>query len=437
MEHGATHQRRTNRICLALLLGGLALVTTAGSVRAATVVVTNTNDSGPGSLRQAVMDAGSGDTILFHASLAGDTITLATSLVIDENLTVDGSSLTPHIQITGGGSVCDPGGSVCAINIEAGTVVDLYAIDVVNATGSGIFNHGTLSVFNSVISGNSSYYGGGICNFGNDVEIYSSTLTGNSAEFGGGIFGSYLTIEESTFSGNTANLDGGAIFTNGPASFVDNTLNENIADRYGGGLYSSGGSVTISRSTFVGNQAEDGGGAYFAAGTPTVSNSTFYDNTAFERVGGFGGGVSNSGNLTLSNSTFSENYASFFGGAVSNSNLISMSNCILADSTSGGDCYNSGTISLNFHNLIEDGSCSPGYTGDPSLGPLAENGGHTETMALLPGSLAIDAGHDFLCEPADQRGWSRPIDGNHDGTPHCDLGAYEATIDLYLPSVAR
>ena len=69
--------------------------------------------------------------------------------------------------------------------------------------------------------------------------------------------------------------------------------------------------------------------------------------------------------------------------------------------------------------------------GDPLLGPLADNGGKTLTHGLLPGSMAIDAGHKAGCPEKDQRGYSRPADGDEDGTAECDIGAFELRHFLY------
>src|SRR5262249_50093320 len=105
---------------------------------------------------------------------------------------------------------------------------------------------------------------------------------------------------------------------------------------------------------------------------------------------------------------------------------LNFANTILANS-SAADCdNNSGTIGMNISNLVEDGSCSPALSGDPGLDSLDDNGGPTQTVALLPGSAAIDAGDDTTCGTApvnnsDQRGTTRPIGA------HCDIGSYEYT----------
>jgi hypothetical protein len=120
------------------------------------------------------------------------------------------------------------------------------------------------------------------------------------------------------------------------------------------------------------------------------------------------------------------------GGLHVDSHVTNLVNTIIANSTSGGDC--SGTLATNTNNLIEDGSCSPMLSGDPNLGPLADNGGPTQTFALLANSPAIDAGHDNTCDDnpgpnnLDQRGVTRP------NGAHCDIGSYEY-VDISAPTV--
>ena len=152
-------------------------------------------------------------------------------------------------------------------------------------------------------------------------------------------------------------------------------------------------------STFYGNSANYGGGISNTS-TLTISNSTFSGNSADIS----GGGVYNeSDTLTVINGTFSGNGATTSGGGIYNhaGATLNYANTILANSTAGGDCWNEGTVFTNSHNLVMDGpSCSAGLTGDPKLGTLTDNGGPTQTMELLTGSPALDAGDDGICAAA-------------------------------------
>jgi len=185
----------------------------------------------------------------------------------------------------------------------------------------------------------------------------------------------------------------------------------------GGGIYNYSGTLTVTNSTFSDNSATYGGGIY-NEGTLTVTNSTFSGNSAT-----YGGGIYNQGTLTVTNSTFSGNAATTYGGGIYNQGTLNYANTIIANST-GGDCNNSATIGTNTNNLVEDGTCSPTLSGDPMLGALANNGGSTQTFALLSGSPAIDAGNNTVCAASpvsglDQRGVTRPQGAA------CDIGSYE------------
>lgn len=230
-------------------------------------------------------------------------------------------------------------------------------------------------------------YGGGIANNGGTVTVTNSTLTNNSAGVGGGICnnGGTVTVTNSTFANNYSN------------AYHD----------WGGGIYNYSGTLTIANSTFANNYAYFGGSGIFnEGGALTITNSTFANNSGL-----FGGGILNySGALTVTNSTFANNR--------------------------GGDCLNSGMIGTEKNNLIRDtGANACGLTNgihgdiiglDPKLGALANNGGPTQTMALLHGSPAIDKGDNATCAASlvngvDQRGYPRfPA-----GDPICDIGAYE------------
>jgi hypothetical protein len=114
-------------------------------------------------------------------------------------------------------------------------------------------------------------------------------------------------------------------------------------------------------------------------------------------------------------------------GGVAVRGTLHYTNTLIANNPKGGDCIvgGSGVIGANAHNLVEDGGCSAALSGDPSIDNLADNGGHTETRALLPGSLALDAVPADVCPlSTDQRGYTRPVAQTSPDTP-CDVGAFE------------
>jgi len=247
--------------------------------------------------------------------------------------------------------------------------------------GGGIFNSGTLTVTKSVISENLGEYGGGIDNEGT------------------------LTVINSTISGNTGLFEGGGI------------------RNFKGGTFT----LTVINSTFLGNTASLGGGI-FSDGTANVANSTFSGNTASN----WGGGISAENTFFVINSTFLGNTAAFGGGGINNANeggtvLVVLRNTIVANNSGencGGPIFNGG------NNLDSGTTCGFGFINlsmsntDPMLGPLADNGGPTQTMKLLAGSPAIDMGDADTCRVSpvngvDQRGMIRPQGF------FCDVGAYE------------
>jgi hypothetical protein len=130
------------------------------------------------------------------------------------------------------------------------------------------------------------------------------------------------------------------------------------------------------------------------------------------------------------NSTLAGNTASASGGGIFNSATLNYSNTIIADSVGGGDCVSTGSIGTNTNNLVEDSSCAASLAGDPKLGTLGNYGGKTVAFPILWDSPALDAGSNAVCAASpvnnlDQRGEPRPFDGNHDGTPTCDIGSFE------------
>jgi hypothetical protein len=378
-------------------------------------VVTNNANDGDGSLRQAITDISPGGIITFNTDLSGETITLSSQLVIDKNLTIDGSSLAVPIAISGNDNVrvflIGPLGEI--------TLDSLKIINGNMLSGGGIYNQGELTIINSTLSGN------------------------NATEDGGGIYNhAELTIINSTLSGNNVQSCGGGILNTpfGTLIVTNNTLSGNNATESGGGIYNMG-SLNMSKCTLSDNTSVFGGGIYNHEVSPylAMDNSTLSGNEAEEK----GGGIDNWGNLYIFNTTLSGNVAADAGG-IHNRDDLQFVNTIIAGST-GGDCVNNHIIdTISTHNLVQDGSCQvddlSNINGDPKLGPLEDNGGPTWTHALLPGSPAIDSGVGGG-PTIDQRGVTRPKDGNDDGVSVCDIGAFEfdPAIDgvnlIYLPLI--
>jgi predicted outer membrane repeat protein len=387
----------------------------AAETHAATLTVTSPLDDGSdGTLRHEIADAGSGDTITF----AGDyTITVGGAggtLMIDKNLTIDGAG---HAVTVSGGGVTE----VFWVNV--GTTTFLNHLTITGGSspnGGGIQNRGTMTISNSTISGNQASAGagggGGIANTGT-LTVENSTFSGNSAfTSGGGIDNvGTLTVQNCTFSGNQAGFGGGIYTVAGTLTVQNCTFSGNSAPSgFGGGIYQSPGTLTVQNCTFSGNSANAGGGIYNDEGMLTVHNSTFSGNSANS-----GGGIYNgAGILTVQNSTLSGNSSGpgVGGGIYDDAGPVHLLNTIIANSPTGGDYAGAGLI-VNYNNLIEDGSGSPFLSGDPNLGPLQDNGGPTQTMALLPGSPAIGQGNSANSLATDQRGYLR------DATP--DIGAFE------------
>jgi predicted outer membrane repeat protein len=208
----------TRFVLILILLGGIFGMSPARSVRADTILVTNTNDSGPGSLRQAVLTAVSGDTIMFDPALAGQTITLDTEIALfssgTHNLVIDGSGLNPPLTVSGGNITrimrFDGLGSVKISNLAF--------------TGGVSSGGGAIAFFNTdeVILENCHFYenqasgsGGALLIMGDgELTITNSTFQNNSATADGGAISAAVAapalITGSTFSGNSAAVDGGA-----------------------------------------------------------------------------------------------------------------------------------------------------------------------------------------------------------------------------------
>lgn len=346
---------------------------------AAGFTVTNLNDHGPGSLREAVTLADAapgGDTIDFQAGLTG-TIGLTTGII----------NINGDLVITG------PGAAGLAVSgnhasgvfaVAAGCILTITDLSIINGSrnyGGGILSGGTLNVDRCLFSGNE-----------------------GSVAFNGG---------------------GGICSLNGALTVTNSTFLDNRHALMGGGVYAANGVSTLINCTFVGNSVDLNGlgGALANYATSRASmhlvNCTFRDNLT--------AGTNNQFLNCAASGTAHADYVNtiFAGYAPAGANITSISSGGVATVTSLG------------HNISTDSTGQLTASGDqaiadPMLGVLSDNGGPTPTCSLLPGSPAIDAGSNSGAPETDQRGLPRIQDGNNDGLAICDMGAVEMPTTLAL-----
>jgi len=427
---------------------GLGLVELYAGL-ASTLTVTSTADSGAGSLRQAVADANSGDTIQFAPALNGQAIVLTTGeLVIDKSITINGpgpSQLTVRRNTVGGSPAfrifhVTPGQTV---TIEGLTITDGAPL----ASGGGVFNEqATLTVDNCDVSANfSGTSGGGFYSSGASARltILNSTVSGNFASGmghggeGGGINSEgTLTVANSIVSGNSVAGfsnppypgSAGGIFSGGTAEISNSTIRANGS----GGIVNSG-PMTITGSTISGNTTTGSGAGITNSGPLTISNSTISGNSASFKGFGNGGGIfSGSAPLKITHCTITGNSIGIIqgsGACIYNAlGTLEIGDTIL-NGTGGNIFNNSGTVISHGYNLSNDNGggflAAPGdqINTQPMLGPLENNGGPTFTHKLVTGSPALNAGDpNFTPPPAyDQRGpgYPRVVGGR------IDIGSFE------------
>ena len=411
-------------------------------------------DVGGVSLRDALTTIDPDGTIIFADSLASGTITLSNGeLIIDRAVTLDGGSNNITIDAVGQSRVLnvnDGEESIITVFISGLTVSGGNVSGV--EQGGGIANSENLSLTNSTVSGNSSEsYGGGIVNAtSSTLNLTDSTITGNSAGIsGGGVYNatsSTLSLTDIIVTSNYASLFGGGILnaTSSTSNLTDSTITGNSAVISGGGIVNIGSSIlNLGNSTISGNSATGaygfGGGIFNGNSTLTLNNSTISGNSASVS----GGGIVNTGSsiLNLGNSTISGNSASVSGGGIFNysDSTTNLTSTIVGGNTASlnPDINPDGAIAAT-DSLIQmgNGTISDGVDGniiglDPLLDPngLQDNGGPTQTIALQPGSPAIDAGSNPNGLVTDQRGQEFPrVVG-----AAADIGAFEVMDSLEPP----
>jgi predicted outer membrane repeat protein len=301
----------------------------------------------------------------------------------------------------------------------------------------GAYQHGSLNVTGSAFSNNStSGTGGAIWSEGPVFALSGDTFAGNQAGADGGAVWGSPNISDSTFSNNSSGGNGGAMLSEGTLNLSGCTFSGNSAGAYGGALELHN-SASVTGCTFTQNQADSPGGAIDSqAARLSVVDSTFVGNTASQ-----GGAISNRGNLLLDDSTLTNNLvaASGNGGGLYvagtndtttvNNSIIAANRYVPVAGNSGPDDI-SGSVAGGA-DLIGTGGLgglTNGVDGNivgvanPRLDGLANNGGPTQTIALLAGSPAFAAGNAALLPTGlktDQRGLPRITDGS------LDIGAYQ------------
>lgn len=398
-------------VVIALLFSLLGSAITTTPVAAASFSVSNATE-----LINAINTANSNGT--------ADTITLTDDITLTS--INNGDNGLPVISADGGNALTIEGGGFTIsrssafgtprfrfFEVPAGATLNVQNVTLLNGSplsaGGAIFSLGALNIINSVFDGNSG-------------ECDPSCGAGGGAVFSNGI----LTISNGVFSNNVVDGLGGAINNSGTATITDSTFFQNSAGDYGGGI-SNFGALTIINSTIMNNTAVVGGGI-INYDTLIIANSTIANNSATS----YGGGICNmDGAITSINNTFSNNASANGGNFYHANGTIQLYNTILSTTIFlQGNCAGIGTITAGTDNLATDvtcGSATPVSSLVLKLNPtLADNGGPTQTLALLSGSAAIDAGNAVTCAAApvnnmDQRGHSR-LQG-----ASCDVGAYETT----------
>ena len=397
-----------------------------------TYVVTSTADPGDGvcdqdcTLREAIdaaNDADGPDHITFDLP---DTsfITLNGSPLptIEDTLTIDGSQ-TPDLWISGNAQ-----SRVFQVRFTA--VVTFAGLNIgggsVASTGAGIYNSGgTVTLQDSLLTGNNAGFGGAIYNRDGDLTVVDSIISGNSADATGGGIGSVsglgeasltivnseiianfaerggglyftdtVTIEGTTFDGNNAtNQDGGAIYADGgQLQILDSMFSYNSAISNGGALYFQEGTLSISSTDFFSNSAILGAALRNQApAVATIEESTFYNNS--ERA------VANGATLVVEKSTFTQNT-----GALSNSGTLNVVNSTISDNDFQG--------LYNFDTAVVDNSTFSDNEGE--LGSITNENLLSLRNTIIAnsvegddcwnsGTIAVNVGNlieDGTCDPA-------------------------------------
>jgi CSLREA domain-containing protein len=374
-----------------------------------------------------------------HCNGSCDDIDVTDAESVGGAIGVTNGALSVHDSVITNNTSNGFGGGILVFG--AGSVLTMTGTTISNNSsqyGGGLYSdNGTVTITNTSFSNNSASgdivsSGGGIWKKWGTINLTDTNFAENSAVFGGGMYLSNLsaTLNNLTLQANMATVGAGLAAYTSTGSLTNAVFDANTASNTGGGIYLSSGAFTINNVTFKNNAANQGAGMYNNQTSPELINVTFGNNTASSG----GGGIYNfDSSPVIKNATFNENSSSSGGKAINN---VNNSNPVVTNSILWGSSFsiiNNSSSTPTISYSIVQGSGGSGawasYLGtdggnnldtDPLLGPLADHGGFTQTMAPALGSPAVDWSADAgSCPSHDQRGVPRPQGWG------CDMGAFE------------
>ncbi len=473
MYRNKRYRFQVTRFVAVLIITLMGLGVQGASVaRAASIVVTTTTDeintNGQCSLREAIINANNDDQSGSTDCAAGsgdDTITFAVdgTFTLDigatnENAALDGDldiTDTDALTLSGNGAqatiIAGNAAAESVFTVRAGTVT-ITGVTITNGHAGGIANLATLTLNDSIISGNSAMSGqldggGGIHNNNGTLTVINCTISGNSSDNlngTGGIHngrGGNATITNSIISSNTCTY---ALCTGGIYNFAGSRMTITLSVISGnsatmtsvGGIQNNSSALTVTHSTISDNSVIGRNG-----GTMLIADSTISGNKALNR---FGGGILNDSSsiTTITHSSIISNSARLDGGGIYNASTLNLQNTLVAGNSAGTGSevyYSGGALNADHYNLFghvgetnaaafynftpgasditatSDGS-SPTALASILAPTLADNGGPTRSYALVSGSPAIDQVSSAECSgQTDQRGAARNFDGDSAG----------------------
>ena len=461
-------------------MSGLLSAIGSPSASAVSVAVSNCSNSGPGSLRQAVVDAGNGGSVTFSVPCA--TIDDPTGMIlINHDLTItgpgasalaiSGDSVTGIFSIAAGAKVTISdltlengmglNGGAISSNGQLTTRNVRFSANVATSAGGAVYSTGKVSSSNDTYAGNTANGGrGGAIYSTGSMTTANDTFTSNAASTDGGAIGATAPVASSgdAFSANTANNNGGAVYATSTLSMAnDSVAGNSTSNGYGGGIYATGPSTfssdRITGNTAVvppGNGAEAGG--IYTSGTASLTGSTVSGNTAGGTTAGaacyssgaYGGGIFNQGNLTVTASTVSANtsrsqpgYCGYWpqaaGAGIYNGGSLTLTNSTLAANV---DTNSSSWASLNGSAVYNQGSAtitSSTFAYNTGGGSLY-NVNNASTVHLAADLLASNTGGSCSGNGITDDGYSVDSDGTC-GLTGTSVSGY-STMGLLIGSLA-